>query len=88
MIAVLEQKKTNLKNLVLSSTLASAGIGLGVGTVLQDMDEFSIYIGICSIIFGIIVAIPNKKENNYLKDYEEIEEKRELIKKWWQEKKN
>lgn len=87
LIAVLEDKTFDLKNLVLSSSIASLGIGFGVGSLL-DMGDLSIYLGIFSIIFGIVVAIPTKKDNNYLKGYEEIEEKRELIKKWWQEKKN
>lgn len=87
LVALLESKTFDLKNMVLSISLASSGISFGIGSLL-DIGELNIYLGILSIIFGVVILIPNKKENKYLKEYEEIEEKRELIKKWWQEKKN
>lgn len=88
LIAVLEEKESELKYLVCTSSLSAAGIGFGLGNLLNDIGDLNIYLGVLFIIFGVIIAIPTKKENKYLKDYEEIEEKRELIKKWWEEKKN
>lgn len=88
LIAVLETKKDDLKNVVLSSIIASSSIGFGVGIIMGEFDTPGLSLGACFILLGILVSIPRKYKNNYLKDYEEIEEKRELIKKWWQEKKN
>ena len=87
-ISMLEEKENNLKYIILSSSISSLGIGFGLGNLLMDNNDINISLGILFILFVGIVALPIKKEKKYLKGYEEIEEKRELIKKWWQEKKN
>lgn len=88
LISMLEEKESNLKYLILSSSISSAGIGFGLGSLLIDSSDINISLGVLFIIFGGIIALPIKNEKKYLKGYEEIEEKRQLIKKWWLEKKN
>lgn len=88
LIAVLETKKDDLENIVISSITASSSIGFGMGMIIGSFDTPNLPLSACFILFGILVAIPKKHKNDYLKDYEDIEEKRELIKKWWQEKNN
>ena len=83
-----ETKKDDLENIVISSITASSSIGFGMGMIIGSFDIPNLPLSACFILFGILVAIPKKHKNDYLKDYEDIEEKRELIKKWWQEKNN
>ena len=88
LISVLESNKVDLKHLSLSTSLSSLGAGLGLGSILNEASELVFYLSFILILSGLIITFPVKDESKYLKDYEEIEEKRELIKKWWQEKKN
>ena len=88
LISVLESKKVDLKYLLLSTSLSSLGAGLGIGSLLSESSELVFYLSFLLILSGVVITFPAKESSQYLKDYEEIEEKRELIKKWWQEKKN
>lgn len=87
LIHLLENKKDELKTRLCTIGVGAGGIGFGCGLMFPDDTDFNFYLGILFVLFGLIFTVPGKIEKPDFKEYQDIEEERKLIKKWWREKK-
>lgn len=87
LISILESKKEILENLIIKISASLGFIGFGVGLLLPEEGEMDVYLGILFIAFGILFGLKNKQKKEEFNEFEEIEEERQMIKKWLQEKK-
>lgn len=87
LISELEASKTKLKVCSIARVSGALFAGLGSGLLFPDDSCLNPYLGISFIIFGILFAMQKRETKNEIEGFEEIEEKRQLIKKWYEKRK-
>lgn len=87
LISELEASKMKLKVCSMARGAGALFAGLGTGLLFPDDSYLNPYLGIGFIILGILFAIQRRETKNELEGFEEIEEKRQLIKKWYEKRK-
>lgn len=87
LISALETNKMKLKVCSMARGAGALFAGIGTGLLFPDDSYLNPYLGVGFIILGILFAIQRKEPKNELEGFEEIEEKRQLIKKWYEKRK-
>lgn len=85
LIAYLEKSKKQSKLRAYTTGIGAGTTGLGIGLLLNSDSGISMCMGGFFILYGVIFGFipPLKISKPDFKEYNEIEEQRKLIKKWY-----